>query len=165
MKTLESVIFTPSGFDSRANYAGETEFPGLLFVLARNRDSDELAESNWRVALKNLGGESETVQIIRIGHWACGWVEYLCVKEGSEQQETAQDMVDQLKDYPILDEEDFGQLEQEEADRVWRDCFSYTERVAYMRSHWSQFEPQTFEDLLGCARGRYFIGYASELLH
>lgn len=165
MKTLESIIFTPSGWDSRANYAGQTEFPGLLVVLGRNRDSDELAESNWRVALKDLGGESETVQVIRIGHWACGWVEYLCVKEGSEHQESAQEMVDRLEEYPILDEDDFSELETEEAERVWKDCFNVRERIAYIRGHQSQFEPQSFADLLGCVRGLYFIGYASELLH
>jgi hypothetical protein len=33
-----------------------------------------------------------------------------------------------------------------------------------MREHRSQFDARSFADLLGCARGKYFLGYASELL-
>ena len=79
MKPLNQVLQRPSAFDSLANYTGETEFPGLYVVVCQNRDSDCLTRSNFRMALKRLGGESDSVVFHRFGHWACGWWEALCV--------------------------------------------------------------------------------------
>ena len=53
----------------------------------------------------------------------------------------------------------------EEANRVWTDCYDDTERVKYIRDNRSEFEFRDFADLMGCARGTYFAGYASELLN
>jgi len=57
-----------------------------------------------------------------------------------------------------------SKVEEEEAQRVWRECYSTSERIEYVRRHSSQFDFRSFSDLLGCVRGRYFAGYASELL-
>lgn len=49
-----------------------------------------------------------------------------------------------------------------------RNCTSrltLRERVEYIRKHRSQFEFRDFADMLGCVRGKYFAGYASELIH
>lgn len=54
--------------------------------------------------------------------------------------------------------------ETEAAQEVWRTCYSDAERIDYIREHRSQFEFRSFADMLGCVRGRYFAGYASELL-
>jgi hypothetical protein len=69
-------------------------------------------------------------------------------------------------------------VESREADRVWADCMRPKERIAYMRQHASQFDclhiPEAesrehaldrWRDILANARGRYFSGYASELLY
>jgi hypothetical protein len=55
-------------------------------------------------------------------------------------------------------------VEVEEANRVWQDCFNDRQRIAYIRKHRSQFEFQSFAEMLGCCRGKWFNGYASELL-
>ena len=55
-------------------------------------------------------------------------------------------------------------VETEEAERVWRDCYSASERIAYIERNRSQFEFRSFADMLGCVRGNYFSGYASELI-
>jgi hypothetical protein len=165
MRTLNQVVKSPSGWDSLANYTGQSDFPGWFVLVTRNRDSDCLTESNFRSALKALGGESETVEVHRFGHWACGWWEALCVKEGSEQFTIAQDIAEKLEDYPVVDEDDWSELEHEEASRVWAECYNVKERVEYIRQHREQFEFHNFADLLGCARGLYFAGYASELLN
>jgi len=162
---LRDVVKNPSGWDSLDNYAGMIPEPEWLCVLTRNRDSDELTESNWRCALEQLGGESDNVTIDRFGHWGCGWWEALSVKAGSPQHRIAQEIQSSLSDYPVLDEEDFCNLEQEEADRVWRDCYNDRERIEYIREHRDWFTFHSFADLLGNARGKYFAGYASELLH
>lgn len=38
----------------------------------RSRDSDTLEESNFIEMLKALGGETETVLVVRESHWAVG---------------------------------------------------------------------------------------------
>lgn len=164
LKPLREVVKNPSGFDSLANYLGEIPEPEWLCVLTRNRDSECLTESNWRCALEQLGGEGDNVQIDRFGHWACGWWEALSVKAGSPEHRIAQEITSSLSDYPVLDEEDYCNLEQEDADRVWRDCFRDKDRIRYIRDHRNQFDFHNFADLLGCARGNYFSGYANELL-
>jgi hypothetical protein len=161
---LRDVVKNPSGWDSYSNYLGEIPEPEWLCVLTRNRNSDCITESNWRCALKQLGGEGENVTIDRFGHWACGWWEALSVKAGSPEHRIAQEIKSSLSDYLVLDEDDFSQLEDEEAQKVWQDCYRDRDRIEYIREHRNQFEFHDFADLLGCARGKYFAGYASELL-
>jgi len=164
MKTLYEVAENPSGWDSYSNYMGEVPSKDWLVLLGHNRDSDILTESNWACALELLGGESETVEIFRFGHWACGWLEYLCVKSGSESERIAADIESQIEDYPILDENHFSELEQSEADSIWHDCYSVGERVEYIRENRDQFDFNCWSELRACIRGEYFVGYASELL-
>jgi len=57
---LRDIVKNPSGFDSLSNYMGEVPEADWLCLLTRNRDSDCLTESNWRTALKELGGEGES---------------------------------------------------------------------------------------------------------
>lgn len=89
MKTLAEVAQNPSGWDSEANYVGKplSSFSDVYIVLTRSRDSSTLEESNWRSALKRLGGESETVQIYRFGYWACGGYPSIAVCEAVMQRE------------------------------------------------------------------------------
>jgi hypothetical protein len=162
---LRDIVVNPSGWDSPANYIGETPAPEWLCVLTRTRDSSILAESNWRCAVIALGGESDNVTIDRFGHWVCGWWEALSVRADSAQHRIAQEIVSALADYPVLDEQDYSELESEEADKVWRVCYSVSERVDYIREHRTQFEFRGYADMLGCVRGEYFCGYANGLLH
>lgn len=142
-----------------------------------NRDSDALSRSNYRCMLSLLGGNgtegrkgnqevAEGVAIEEASHWACGWLQYLIVDPArADLVVIAEKALARLEDYPVLDEEDFSQEESEEAEQVWRNCYRERERLEYIRKHRSQFEFRGFSDLLGCVRGKYFAGYASELLH
>ena len=150
--------------DNFSNFMGKVIPDNFLILMSRSRDSDVLSESNWDRALKELGGESESVRIDRIGHWACGWYELLSVDENSELIYKAFEIEAALEDYPVLDDEDFSEREQIEADRVWESCYSDRDRIDYIRENRSQFEFQSFRALLSCARGEWFGGYASELL-
>lgn len=165
MKTLNEVAMNPTSFDSRANYAGEIPDDCWLVCLGRNRDSDLLTESNWTVALKKLGGESDDVQVFRFGHWACGWIEYLCVKQGSKAQVIAENITKKIDAYPVLDENHFTELENDEANRVWAECYDKKDRVKYIRRFRNQFDFQSWSDLMSVVRGEYFNGYASELIN
>lgn len=164
LEKLSDLVANPSGLDSLANYAGSIPDPEWLVVLTRSRDSDILTESNFECALSELGGESETVNVFRFGHWACGWWEALAVQSGSEEEKIALKIKSELDDYPVLDEADFYGREQEEADSIWRDCYTPQERLKYIRENRNEFDFHDFKHLMGCVRGEYFLGYASELI-
>lgn len=128
MKTLKEVVSNPSGFDSLSNYLGEVPESKWLCLLTQTRDSDALSRSNFRSALKELGGESDSVRIDRFWHWACGWWEALSVLEGSEAHKKAIQIEADLNDYPVVDEQDYSELQWEEATSFW--CsLSIKERV------------------------------------
>jgi len=138
--------------------------------VGQSRDSDCLEQSNFAAMLEALGGESEIVTVVRESHWAVGWVEWIAIEaDGTDESDKALRLADEQKErlanYPVLDEEDFSEREMEAANDVWRDCYSWQERIAYIREHHSQFEFHDYRDMLGCVRGQYFVGYASELLH
>lgn len=153
-------------------------WPDYYVFLGRHRDSDELANSNFETglaAVKAVAGkepipgdpdESATVQTVSENHWAVGWVEWIAIHESDiAALECADQLMERLSDYPVLDEEDFSRREEESAAQVWKDCYNARGRIAYIRKHSSQFDFRNFADLLGCVRGKYFAGYASELIH
>ena len=132
----------------------------------QSRDSDALERSNFRCALRELGGESETVIVVRESHWAVGWVEWIAIHESDEKAlEIADELCEAYEDYPVVDEDDYSCEESEEANRVWANCYNLSERIRYIRDHREQFDFYNFADLLSCIRGKYFAGYASELLN
>lgn len=73
--------------------------------------------------------------------------------------------VERLEDYPILDEYDFSEREMEAANQIWKECYSWQERIKYIRRNASQFEFRDYADMISCVRGEYFAGYVSELLY
>ena len=149
-----------------SHYAGEV-WPGhYLSGVGQSLDSDALERSNFACMLKALGGESETVIVVRESHWAVGWVEWIAIHQDDEAAcAIADEIKGALEDYPVINEDHWSRLEDEEAQEVWANCYSPSERIAYIRRHRSQFEFHDYGDLLGCARGKYFAGYASELLN
>lgn len=149
-----------------ANYVGETWPNTYRSGFGRSRDSDCLEENNFVEALAALGGESETVQVVREGHWAVGWVEWIAISADDEKAiRIAEALNERRADYPSLNDDTLTEREMEAADTVWRDCYSDSERLTYVREHRSQFDFCDYADLIGCIRGRYFAGYASELLY
>jgi hypothetical protein len=148
------------------HYAG-AEWPDYYSAgVGQSRDSDALERSNFTVMLKRLGGESETVIIVRESHWAVGWVEWIAIHESDAKAlAIADEIKGDLADYPVIDDDHFSETETEEANYVWTECYSPADRIAYIRENRSQFEFRDFADLLGCVRGKYFAGYASELLY
>lgn len=138
--------------------------------VGQSRDSDALERSNFEMTVKALGGESDIVTTVRESHWAVGWIEWIAIEadgslESDKALKEADEIADALADYPVLDDCHFSQLEDEEANETWRNCFDAHERIAYIRKNRSQFDFTTFADLMQYVRGEYFCGYASELLH
>jgi hypothetical protein len=132
----------------------------------QSRDSDCLEQSNFAAMLKALGGESETVTVVRESHWAVGWVEWIAIHQDDETAlRVADEQCERMANYPVLDEEDFSERERQAANETWANCFSPQDRIDYIREHRSQFDFHDMADLFGCVRGKYFAGYASELLY
>jgi len=150
-------------------YMGE-EWPEYYVFLSQSRDSDCLTRSNFRCALSQLQAipseYEHSVQVVRESHWAVGWVEWIAIHEGDvENLRLADTMAKKIEGYPVLNEEDFSMLEMEEANEIWANCYDWKERIEYIRKHRGQFEFRSFSDILNCVRGKYFSGYASELIH
>jgi hypothetical protein len=131
----------------------------------QSRDSDALERSNFRCALAQLGGETDTVTVVREGHWAVGWVEWIAIHQDDEDAlRIADRLQEKMQGYPVLDEEDWSNEEHEEANEIWRNCYTPAERIRYIREHSSQFEFVDLRDMLECVRGKCFAGFASDLI-
>ena len=101
------------------SYSG-AEWPEYFVFLSQTRDSDALTRSNFECGLRVLGGESETVIVVRERHWAVRWVEWIAIHESDvEAILAADDMACALADYLVLDESHFSELESTEADQYW----------------------------------------------
>lgn len=178
MQTTETPTYSPvhlNRWTRPGSYFG-AEWPEYFVFLARNRDSDTLTESNFQCGLEAIGGEVGAIEtsegevypvtVVRESHWACGWVEWIAIHESNAAAlRIADQIADKLESYPVVNEDHWSELEQTEADKVWKDCYSTQERIDYMRRYSSQFEFWDFSAMLSCARGKYFAGYASELLN
>jgi hypothetical protein len=96
------------------NYLGR-DYSEYISIIGRNRDSDILTNSNFDCALDILGGESEDngVLVGRFGHWACGWYELILVHQDSPHEilERARILLNDLDDYPVVDEDHWSQAE------------------------------------------------------
>lgn len=119
--------FKPTGFDNHITFDEDRE-SWLVVPVNRNRDSDILDESNFEAALKQLGGESDTVEIHRFGHWANGWFEIILADP--QHGDALVEMQKSLEDYPLLDEEDHSQREYNAIFEVWNNM-SLSDRIKY----------------------------------
>jgi hypothetical protein len=129
----------PSGWDSLRNFMGTVPDEHLLVLLTRNRDSDILSESNWHTVLEYLGGESDSVQIIRHGHWACGWIEYLMIDSRDAEKRTLGEQVEsRLADYPVFNEDDWSNREYEAACTAWEEM-SVRTRVEIIQKYGGKY--------------------------
>jgi len=101
------------------DYAGE-HWPEWYVFLGQHRDSDSVTRSTFATGLKSWGGETETVNVIREGHWAVGWVEWVGIHESDETALRAADaMAERIEGYPLLDESHHSELEWDEACEFW----------------------------------------------
>lgn len=156
-----------------------SQWPDFYVFLGRHRDSDALTRANFDAGLKAIkavsaktyqapdcDNEQDTIEVVCENHWAVGWVKWIAIHWSDVAAlECADKIMARLENYPVVDEELWSQYESDEANEVWKNCYRTSERVEYIRKHRSQFEFHNFADLIGCVRGNYFAGYASELLH
>lgn len=110
--------FRPTCFDQ--HIAIEDREHWVIAPVGQNRDSNELDQSNFAAALELLGGESDTVEVHRFGHWAVGWFEILIVDQADAKRiSILDDIARRLDDYPVLDESDWSRREYESFLESW----------------------------------------------
>jgi len=103
-----------------------------------------------------LGGESDTVEVHRFGHWGPGWYEIIIVHPDSPQAKIAYDIARSLEDYPLLDEEDHSRRETEDAIESWgnygaRDYRKDIEaELDTLLQEYQEAEPPERVDFCGC---------------
>ena len=119
--------FAPTPFDNAGAYLPNRQ-DWLMAPVSITRDSDELSESNFYSALEALGGESNTVEVHRFGHWGPGWFEIIIIAPNSPAASIGQELENSLADYPILNEEDFSQREYDSINKAW-DNLAMSERI------------------------------------
>lgn len=107
------------------SYMGPTFYDYYVFM-GQNRDSDLLTQSNFICALEQIGGETETVQVIRQGHWACGWIELIIIHESDDEAlKKADSVMKHYKNYPVVDEYHFSEFERDAVDKMTKDNMDY----------------------------------------
>jgi hypothetical protein len=113
---MEKDNFKLKLWETPQDYFGENYFDHYV-LYGRHRDSDALPESNFRASISRLmaveGQESEKGwMVVRATHWAVGWVETILIhKDAKELVEVGQNILNSLKDYPVLDDELYSELE------------------------------------------------------
>lgn len=111
------------------NYAGECWPATYSAGVGQSRDSSALERSNFTCMLRALGGESETVTVVREGHWAVGWVEWIAIhQDDSVALKIADEIAGALEDYPVINDDHFGELEFNEMLDRWADM-SFRDRA------------------------------------
>lgn len=101
------------------SYIGAS-WPEYFVFLGQNRDSSTLERSNFECGLSAVGGESDTVLIIREGHFLCGWIEWIAIHESNiPALETADRIMGKLLDYPVVNEDKWSELQYAEACNTW----------------------------------------------
>lgn len=109
--------------------------------LILTRDSSVLEESNWKSANQMFEEckDSDDYASLSFGHWACGWFEIIVVKPDSEAQKIAEDICKRLEDYPVLDEDQFSEMEWDvHHDQILEACYdaiNYAEMEEDVREH------------------------------
>ena len=127
---------SPTAFDHNINIDDEDTERSKWFVMPviRTRDSGPLDESNFHQFLAGLGGESETVEVHRFGHWGPGWYEIILVSPDDEKAlKEAYDMIRSLEHYPVLDDEDYSSREWDDFEESWNNyaCKDFREHLVH----------------------------------
>lgn len=138
------------GIDSAANYSGPS-YDGFVVGLSRSRDSATLPESNFESLLVALGGVSNSVRVVRFGHWGCGWFEQIHVSvRAPAKLKILMECLNALADYPVLDDSDYSEREQaEQADNLTyygSDWAKETAKVLEYESDWHGESAETLRE-------------------
>ena len=154
--------FRPTQFDS-TGLGLVNQQNWLVAPVSQTRDSEALDHANFDATLRKLGGESDTVQVHRFGHWGPGWFEIILIDAtDTARVQTAQEIEDALSDYPVVDESLWSEYESNDCAETWERCYTPSERLEYFRHH--SYTAGSITDLLKAIRGGDWYS-AANMLH
>ena len=130
----------PEKRDVRPNFsAGETWDDIERLRTLRAGDSLECSDPT-NVDLD--GDPLPAVCIVREGHWAVGWVEWIAIHQtdpaAEEARIAARKQAERLENYPILSEDIHSEEEEEDCSKTWATCYSTSDRLEYLKKHVSR---------------------------
>jgi hypothetical protein len=95
-----------------SSYNGEKGNWQVAYSVAR--DDDLVYVSNFEVMETILTElDPSNVDVERARHWACGWIDYLIVAPNSKASKKAEELLEDLSNYPLLDDMHYYKLEAE----------------------------------------------------
>ena len=176
----------PGGPD--ASYYGDRG--NWYIVLSTHPGADTVTQSNFSVAIQRLSGirgrtpnpggnlpdlpglvvdnwaivdnvQVDNWAIETSGHWLVGRLEKLIVEPGTKAEEIAREIVEQLEDYPLLDEEHHSNLESEKTEELWASWSTYL-RVLELGSRGENIfaaRAKTAGELLGRGYETFYYEY------
>ena len=127
--------FRPTSFDVPGLSLDDRQ-NWLVVPVSQTRDSGPFDQSNFAVALDILGGESDTVEVHRFGHWGPGWFEIIIVDPA--RMADVEGIEASLESYPVLSDDDFSEREFNEYVETWN---RWGERE-FRRGLERRFEPE-----------------------
>lgn len=112
----------PSQFDQTWATASTSEVDRDDWIVAPcliTRDSPPLEISNWETMQAILDDAGIEYEIHRHAHWGPGWIE-ICIVEPTEVGiKTLESIIGTLANYPVLNEDDLAEREDEDAIASW----------------------------------------------
>ena len=154
--------FRPTQFDPRGLGLSDQQ-NWLVAPVSKTRDSEAIERANFDATLRELGDESETIQVHRFGHWGPGWFEIILIDPADEARvKIAQEIEDALSDYPVVDDSLWSEYENEDCEQTWAHCYDASERLKYFREH--SYTASSLTDLLKAIRGGDWYS-AANMLH
>jgi hypothetical protein len=147
-------------------YMGEEWYDYYSAGVGQSRDSDVLERANFKSMIDALDEAEVEYEVPHESHWAVGWVEWIAIPDTEVKGlKIADDLIGKLNDYPILDEELYSQMEDEECRETWK-WMSEKDRLEYLIDHVNP--PEEHPDDEACARAwkalRGDWGEAAQLL-
>jgi len=117
---IEYKDFAPTPFDHKGLYLEDRQ-DWLVANVSHTRDSHNMDESNFQAYLNELGGESDSVEVHRFGHWGPGWFEIILIDPKAKGLVAIAEQLDErLANYPILDEDDYYTREFDAINEAWQ---------------------------------------------
>lgn len=135
--------YAPTSFDIRGLSLPDRQ-DWLVLPVIQTRDSGPTEQSNFSAALAILGGESDTAEVHRFGHWGPGWIEIILIAPSRQNDGEAIDA--RLADYPLLDEDDASRREWEDYTETWTSCRVWADFIRELTEQFN-LRPTTTEQL------------------
>jgi len=150
-----SIITLREYADRAPSFGMSSELDGCLdwYVSghSQTRDSGACERSNFRTAVRLLDGAEAEYQVVRFGHWACGWVEHILLAPAYRAFGESLE----CDDYPILDESDFSEVESDDECEAWSSyaCTDFLRALAYRNNCERVCDLLTSDDLFELYHG------------